>query len=412
MAAPKAATQSKFDRMPWTDEFLAHQKPFTYADMDDFIEVWCHTGGELAPFWDPDFSAAMCPVFIGEAGVGKSFRMWKIAQRKKMEYRRVPMGDSQEEDNMGVISREVDEHGHHKFTLPKWMPTEPPDSESNLGICFLDEIGTGENGHQNLTSIMLTDGYRNGIFGHLISAGWFFFGAMNPDNQHYHLNQQMDTRLKDRLFPIYVKPTHEEILYMLTRLNKLPKTLHGFLRLNTPHIGVVSPRSWEQIGAFWARYDATSHMRKDQMLNAIRLKLPPDTVGELARYIELGDNPNNYPMSAQEIMNATPNVVDQYVARMKEWGKTGRDVLVSATGYDLAAYFNDEDFEFSDAQMEASARVVEVIPNTALMQQIMDAATGTRKSQQIAKFLTNKEAAIELGKMMDRNTQHLRDAGR
>lgn len=414
MAQKEEPSKHAFETLAWDNKFLANQKPLSFADARALLEVWCHRrqpgDSPFSEYWDADHSAASCLTFIGEKGCGKSTLIKQFARDHEYELRRIMMGDSMDEDNMGVFQREYDEEGHHTFTLPEWMPMNPPKGGKG-GIAFIDECGTGTGTHQNMISTLLTDGYDNGYYGHCVEKGWFWVAATNPDEVQYHLNQQLDARVRDRMFPVYIHPKPAEVMHYLGKNGKIPDFIYGFMMMNKGMIDVVSARKWEMVGAFAHRWLATRKLSRITFLQMMRLNLPPGTIDAISKYMELGDDPSAYPMLAKDIIAADDKAHGEHVTRMRQWGRRGRDALVGATAYDIARYFGDSEIKLTEPQIQWLAEVTEQIAKTDMVSTILDAASGTNRSPQLVKFIKSHAVAERLAGLMDRQTQYQQEAG-
>lgn len=374
----EGGTPTRYDVHDWTPEFLANQTPLSLHDMQAFLSLWLAAPDEglgMIGYGDDRCTAAMCPVFIGDAGVGKSIVIRRWAEHHGYAFSRMPMGESMEEDSMPVVKREYDENGRHVYSFAPWMPMARPDSDSGLGIMFADEIGTGAPGHQNLMATLLTDGYRNGYFGARVHPGWFWVAASNPMSSDYHLNWQLDRRLRDRLFPVFIKPTDDEVMYVMSSNNLMPKSLYGFLLMNRGHIGCISPRSWEQVGWLMKRHEAQRTMSEASLLNAMKLKVPPATVDAFRKYLLIGDNPDEYPILATEVINSDAEASETHIKRLKKWGETGREGLVSVSVFDLRGYLSDETWTPTRTQADRMLDFILSIPKPDLLSDLLSRAS-------------------------------------
>lgn len=408
------SSSNQMSTLAWDNKFLALQKPLSLAEARKLLEVWCYlrkpTDPMFTEYWDPSHSASACLTFIGEAGCGKSTIVKDFARSAEFELRRIMMGDSMDEDSMGVFQREYDDQGHHTFSLPAWMPVDSP--RGNGGIAFIDECGTGSHTHQNIISTLLTDGYDNGYYGHTVKKGWFWVAATNPDEIQYHLNQQLDGRLRDRMFPVYVHPRPEEIMHHLGRTGKIPDLIYGFMMMNKGMIDCVSARRWEMIGGFTHRWLTTKAISRSAFINILRLNLPPGTVDAINTYMELGDDPDAYPILAKDIISANDKEHDTHISRMKKWGRTGKDALLGATGYDMARYLGDSDINLNDQHIKLLAEVISVIVKADLASAILDAASGQeQRANKLVACIKDKAVGQRLAEMMDRQTRHQQEAG-
>lgn len=421
----KKANNQNHDSRPYDEEFLNDLKPCSLVEAKKRLELFFYEqdnetdgGNKLSMPWHKDFTAPWCPVLISDPGCGKSIIIESTAMERDWEYRRIPMGDVMEEDNMGVIDpNHQDDKGHHTFTMPACMPMDPPCGglQGGRGIAHFDEIGTGSPTHQNMVSILLTAGYRTGVFGHTIHRGWFLCASMNPETAKYHLNQQLDPRVRDRLFPIYVVSKPEEVIYYLGQSYKIPEFIYGFMMMNKDMaFEGVSPRSWEMIGALGWRYHHANTLQRHEFVDLLRSKLPKGTVEALSAYMQLGDDPIHYPVSGRAIMNADESEHKEHMSRMKKWHRAGNDSLISATAYDISQYLGDRDQVLADKQVKNIAEVIEHIVKADLVQQIVDISSGTDNAQTLIKHIKNNpdsRIAKSLAAMMDRANKHRREEG-
>ena len=155
-AKKKTKAPPQFETSAWDNEFLSNQRPLSLRDLDGLFDTWFHVRdpknekSQFAEYWDPECNASMCLCLIGDAGCGKSTKIKRWAARNEFDLNRIPTGDSMEEDSMPVFKQEYDEQGRHQYTFAPWMPMDKPQSASGKGLCFVDEIGTGQGGHQNM----------------------------------------------------------------------------------------------------------------------------------------------------------------------------------------------------------------------------------------------------------------------
>lgn len=405
MASKKNSKSSntRFEYLNWDDAFLANQTPLTFSQLDKLLDMFFCVAGANDNFrnpWDLDCHTSMCPVLIGEAGVGKSTVIKNWARRHQYEVKRMRMGDSMEEDNLGVVKREYDEKGHHQFSLPDWMPMTPPEGKG--GIAFIDECGTGSGTHQNMISTLLTDGYETGFYGHVVEKNWFWVAATNPDTTGYLLNRSLDKRVRDRMFPIFVKPSPDEVLHHLGTHKKITDLLYKFLMMNKVLIDGVSPRKWEMIGMYAARWEKTRCVGSDDFLNLLRLNLPPGTVDQLGTFMKKGNDPDAYPIRCADIMKGDDKKVKEFVTRMKKWAKGGNDALIGATAYDMVMHLRDPDSKIPQPEIENMAEVMQEIKRADLFADIVDSNANPENREALGALLkSNKEVCRAMLNMLD-----------
>lgn len=362
----------KFEYMAWDQKFLQQGTHLNMKNTELFLRTMLSQDKDLLQPWHEEFTCSFCPVLIGDAGCGKSTLVKSIARDLEYEIRRMMMGDSMEEDNGGYTQGEKDKDGNHVFTLPKWMPVTPPKGKG--GIAFIDEAGTGSPTHQNVIATLLTDGYDNGFYGHVVQKGWYFVAATNPDEIQYLLNQQLDQRVRDRMFPIWMHPESSEVLYHLSKYNKIPELIKGFLLMHDSHINVVSARKWEMVGRYTERWQAAKMYDSKTFLNTLSWSLPPGTVAALGKYIERGDDVDAYPMSAKTIMSADSKAHSTHCNRMKKWAKKAYESLVAATAFDIQLCLSDSSMEYSDEELSNLMDILKLIPKADLGAAVLDAA--------------------------------------
>jgi len=408
---------ARYDALPIDEAFLAQLgTPFTLMQAKNLLKMaWANPSVDkdgkpaFAQPWDPEFTTSYCPCLVSEPGEGKSIIIETLAMELEMEYRRIPMGDSMEEDSMGVVNPDKkDDQGHHLFSLPPWMPVDAPcgGRKGGRGVTHFDECGTGTSTHQNLFSTLLTAGYRTGIFGHVIKPGWFLAASMNPESAKYHLNQALDPRVRDRLFVIHVKSDPAEVLHYLGRTNKLPPFMYGFLMLHydkTDVMGAISARSWEMLGAFGWRYHDSGAVSKADFMRFVRGKMPKGTAELLNQYFSRGDDPDMYPMSTQSIVEADDATHLQHVQRMRTWNKKQEDSLIAATAYDIARYFKDVDFKFSDKAFKQIIGIVEGIRKTDLMSNLLNSCVRRADlAHRVVEYVQDTDAQERVAGLLDR----------
>lgn len=371
--------------VPWDGTFLAKLDPLDYDELWKLLDIAFYRRKREDPPalrdpWAPDNSAPFCFCLIGEPGIGKSAIVRSWAQKHGFELRLIMMGQGAEEENMGIAKQEYDEKGHHKYSMPPWMPVD----ETEGGIAFIDEVGTGRDTHQNIIAHILTVGYTLGYFGHKIPKNWFFIAAMNPEDGEYLLNMNLDPRVQDRLAPVYLKPSAESIISFLGNNCKIPEKLHGFLLMNPENALAVSPRTWEFVGQVFARAEVCgiglAHVLKFVRGKILTQNLKNDAIIEaLRRYYKYGNDPLKYPLSPHKILHSDKETHAQNLKIIEKWVKKGEQPYISATAMGLVNYIKDDtqNGQLDENHWERIAEVCCAIGIADQMYNILAAARGT-----------------------------------
>jgi len=362
----KKAQKSAAGSAVLDSEALAAQRPLSANELTAVLELHCMPkvkGSNFNDPWDDNCTTSWGLLIVGPKGGGKSQLVADFANRNNMDFRRVMMGEANDLDSTGALKTDkdgfvYDDTGHHQFTLPKHLPISPP--KNGRGIAFIDEAGTGSHMDQNRIASLLTAGYKTGYYGHLVKAGWYWVAATNPDEVDYHLNMQLDLRVRDRFTVVYYSPTSEEIIYHLQSTNKIPDTLTKFLLMNTGLMGAVSARKWEQLGQYVARWEALRNLTIDQFVNFLSLELPTETAAAFGTFLRIGDNPAEYPILAKNIAAADEAHHKDHVRIVEQWMRNGnRASLIAATGHDIAQFMGDSNNTFDAKAVRNLLSVIE-----------------------------------------------------
>lgn len=358
-----------------TAENLGKQVPLNLDEMYKMLMLHCHMArddnGVIKNPWDPRFGTSWCLLFVGPAGVGKSAVVKQFAQDNNMDILRPTMGDGAEEDNLGMVQRVYDKNGSHTFSMPSFMPTRPPESK-NGGIVFIDEAGTGSNTNQNMLARLFTDGYKHGTgyYGHHVQDGWFWVAATNPDTADYLLNQALDLRVRERMLAINIGSSVERTINHLSKKRALSDTMQGFLRTHESLAASISPRKLEQLAQIIARNEEMKAFSIDEMRNVLALEAPDAFLDAYRSWQLKGNDPDNYPILARQIIKADEQTFNAMVKRLNAWTVNGTDELITATGYEIKSALADPDLKLQGEQIARLIALAVRINKTDLVAEI------------------------------------------
>lgn len=214
------------------------------------------------------------PMFIGEAGLGKSEVVWQWAQKQKesdpsfgcidlrIAYMEAPdfIGFPHEYQDVNDITR----MGH---ALPDFWPTE------GRGILFLEEINRGNTMVMNcLMQLTTTRGVGPK---YVLPEGWIIASAINPEGAKYDVNN-MDTALMDRFEKFVIEYDYQTFMNYIEIAGWNPKVVQylktGNWVYHTPdHIATggsyISPRTWYKMHV--AEMSGASENVKNQQMHRI-----------------------------------------------------------------------------------------------------------------------------------------------
>ena len=188
------------------------------------------------------------PLFVGDAGLGKSFitQQWVDDQKK-------------ENPNFGFLDLRVAyleapdligypevKDGRTHFNLPSIWPTE------GEGLILLEEVNRGKQDMMNALMQLLTD---RKIHEYHLPEGWIIAGAINPDDGNYDVNG-MDTALKNRFEEYVIEYDHKSFIDYV-KIRQWHPNVVSFLNSGTwvyTPVGscgdkqkYISPRTWEKL---------------------------------------------------------------------------------------------------------------------------------------------------------------------
>ena len=195
------------------------------------------------------------PIFIGEAGLGKSQIVQQWVAKKRKENPEFGFLDQRiayyEAPDMIGFPKEIERDGRWRtiHALPGFWPTE------GEGLILLEEPNRGTTGVMNCLMQLLTD--RQVGHDYKLPDGWIIAAAINPDSAEYDVNA-MDTALMDRFEPFaidydhntfvnYIEATgwHEEIVRYIKSGAWVYKTSDKIAKDGK----YISPRTWSKVNA-------------------------------------------------------------------------------------------------------------------------------------------------------------------
>jgi hypothetical protein len=197
-----------------------------------------------------NFSEAFNPLFVGEAGLGKSqiVQQWVKKVRDSVPdfgFIDLRIAYMEAPDMIGLPDIKDGKTFHN---IPSMWPT------SGEGLILLEEPNRGTTGVMNTLMQVLTD---RAIHQYKLPDGWIIAACMNPDSAEYDVHQ-MDTALKDRFVEYRIDYDHNSFVSFIEK-NNWSETIQLFIKSGTwiykesKSIGkdgkYVSPRSWAPLNA-------------------------------------------------------------------------------------------------------------------------------------------------------------------
>ena len=284
------------------------------------------------------------PILIGEAGIGKSTILMKMADllaKKTGQLWRTKMihaATQGMEDNTGLpILKKVGDRDVAGWAAPDHIPGAVPWLDENgkskgwtLGI--IDELPTAP--------LLIQDQIRQLIDGCLpgssmpVDPSCVYIATGNPPDPQYVTVNVMDLALEKRLKVYIVIPTTEELLLVWSQI--MPDLFYQFLSMNTSVITELSPREWMGV-AKDVQYLSEAGFSPQQAIceAADELAEKPDVLASLQKFVQFGNDPYYYPIRASKLLEAEDKVLADYLKLMKRWADDTKDGLLGATSNDL-----------------------------------------------------------------------------
>ena len=399
-----------FNCLPFNEEYLSHLVPAKPSDVIRIIKLFARARQEKETFlnyWDPKSSTVPMLLLIGTKGIGKSSIVTHAARIMEYELRRVMTGDGEAQDLMGVVDplasarEDAKDDQYNRYRFSSAIPLTEPEGKG--GLLLADDIGSLDPKQQKVFRALITEGYRTGWFGETLAAGWNWIATSNPESDNYFLVNEIEESLRDRCIPVLMQHDQDETIYYLASSGMIPDVIHKFLLMNKSELEHATPRRWEQIGQLFFRNEAERAVPTQQFVQLIMRGLcPPGTIDLFTKFLAKGDDPNEYPMLTKEILGASKYDHKVHVERMHMWARNDKASLIAATSYDIQKCLGDEDYKMTKPQIQKIADIVDEIAKDDLAQQVIDAATGTGKDDNLIECLKNRDLADRLCAMQDR----------
>ena len=379
--ASTSKTQTEWDQM---------RRRFSGDEVLRILATMTYTSPTCPGPWDlPE--ARCCPTLIGKAGHAKSYIVKQYADMQSFGFKVAHGGTDADEDWTGLPAAEYTNGvmSGVQFLPPPNIPTSEPmlldiygnpitDDEgvaklASLGLWFIDEIMTGSIVRQNQVRQAISD---RRVANLSIPRRWWIIGATNPDTRDYLTVKSMDEAVLDRILYIPVEHKKEHIQSFWashrTRFNDkgerviarkpyfifdlsgenadktwepLPPLLYKFLHYQPLFIDAVSPRRWVVVGDAWRRYEATLAkgyewaLPHDIMLSLVGIWTQNEIASSLQAFIKLGEDPKNYMITFNELVNADDKKYKEHMDTVRSWERgspTHAQALIASTGFDIA----------------------------------------------------------------------------
>ena len=322
----------------------------------------------------------------GEAGCGKSEITVQACKDIGLEPVVCPgLGSQQMEEFLALTRLDVDEKGRaivRQGVLDNIIPTmrlveagkHILDVDGNKKIVIpwlIDEIFTGNMGQANqlrsaltfrqIGSVVLPQGTYDGM-----DVGVYIIGTTNPEDVIYSSRKSVDAAVMDRIatYRVYMEfEHHQRYLAGLANRGKYPEVCRLFLRMEEQADlwRMASPRFWTQsFGQSWMELsgeqsmseslrlvlfqsELEDHFQKIALNNKSRgnkKELPLTAEALVARFknfIQHGDDPHYYPISANAIMNGADDDKESkhHKYLFDYWNKNKQHNFIGVTVQDL-----------------------------------------------------------------------------
>lgn len=394
----------------FTREYLAKQPYFTWEGTIRFLgqnvrrpKAKCRWGA----------NASMHPIYVlvGETGIGKTAVVKEFCRRRGFDLCRAIIGEGAATDLAGTVDPLAD-HGddklYNKARFDRGIPLEPPKGE--MGVWLLDDIGAAKNDQQKSLRVWSTEGYSTGISGVRIPENWIIVGTMNPEcDDAYFLVNELEESLRKRIKPVQMRAEAHEVIHYLATQEAMPALLHQFMLANVALFDSVQPRVWHQLALDFLNheeepvlqqiFDSAGNLVRDEFLDSLSMSVDNDKIYQLLRKFMLTKNdPDELPMLAIAIANASDGEADEMAQRMLRWKKKEMSMLMAVTASDIGCLLADASINLEPAQVRRLCKVIEHMPMNLVYVHVIT-RIGDRKSdtmRQIADILTNTDVGAEL----------------
>lgn len=328
-------------------------------------------------------------VFEGEAGCGKTSILKQTFAEMGLQPICVTLGAQQVEELLAAGVKVVeDEDGNpkllqavHENVVPTQKHVDSGEYTFKVGKetrtripWFFDEIFTGNIAQMNQLRAALT---LNQIGSVPVPKEAFIVGTTNPENIVYSSRKSVDAAIMDRCEIVRVElkfAEHQAYLSRLERAGQYPSVCRLFFRMegNQDLWKLASPRFWHQgfgnvwhelskaveagdmeddervtlfrhaIEAHWDEIDKREKMRRKGKASK---KLTPETLlSRFLRYVENGDDPKFYPISANTVLSAPADGADAKKKNLElfaHWNEHEGHSFIGVTIQDLGLVVED-----------------------------------------------------------------------
>ena len=351
---------------------------FKYADVEKVLLAdLAGYEGRRDPAIRGNQEVAGMYALIGEHGCGKSTFIKDFAIKHMLPLRILCFGEKEPEDALGIPSTGEGQE-HHTVLAPPEFPCEVPETGRTgpkdvlpgrdisgtkfpgKGILWVNEFCTADNKQESQLRSLISE---RRIGDNLGADGWRLVGDTNPLDSKYQTVNKMDESVEARIHPFCVRPSYEETLEYWRVSGVLPGRGYGFLRMNKSLWDMADNRKWTTTFDRVACIEANIPHETANKLCIRLLELHVGTaVGQAyLNYTIHGDDPNYYPLTANEYLEASEEEHHTHLARITTWSQDEDSrSLLQNTLYDIHDWMSDEGREFRDQHAERISKVVQV----------------------------------------------------
>ena len=347
------------------------------------MDNWVSRVHAFLRYGAPSQKALVCE---GEAGCGKSEITVQACRDIGLEPVICPgLGSQQMEEFLALTRLDVDDAGHgvvHQGVLENIIPTMKLaeagkhvldiDGKKKIVIPWIiDEIFTGNMGQANqlraaltfrqIGSVVLPQGtYKD------MDVGVYILGTTNPEDVIYSSRKSIDAAVMDRIatYRVFMEfEHHQRYLAKLANDGHYPELCRMFLRMEEQADlwRMASPRFWTQsFGQSWMELsgdrslseslritlfqtELEDHFQKIALNNKSRgskKQLPLTAEALVARFknfIQHGDDPHFYPISANAVLNGADDAKQTKHHRylFDYWNQNNQHNFIGVTMQDL-----------------------------------------------------------------------------
>lgn len=389
----------------------------------------------------------------GEAGCGKSEVTAQVCRDLGLPPIICPgLGAQQMEEFLALTRLDTDDDGIGRVVqgvLENIIPTPRMSKDPKYKLAngkvvipwLIDECFTGAMGQMNQLRAALT--FRK-IGSVELPPETYIIGTTNPETVEYSSRKTVDAAVMDRcaVFHVYMDfEMHMRYLAKLAKKGRYPEVCRMFLRMpeNMSLWKAASPRFWHtQFGLTWKELDSDPGIDEDTKTTLFRSELEnhfqllehrakmkgkekgfPMTatalVARFAVFIEHGDDPKYYPISANHVLDANAKQMKEHLALFDYWRSEGQQNFIGVTIQDLTSTvcaLGDDD-KFGDPHVKHVASLLDKSGGglaTQFCGEIFRKTnkTGAEHFNRITKALKNKKVFAEVVEAMEKHDTMVR----